>query len=211
MSPRSPSKPKSGDHAEIARRVAQFRKEHFHRLKKTFRDLVEKGQSPRSLFIGCSDSRVVPDLLAGTDPGRLFIARNVGAVVPPYGGRQHETAAAIEYAVLALGVRHILVCAHSHCGAMRALYQPPEPGAAHLRQWLAEAREAALDAPPSEEVFAQTEKRSVVIGIERLLGYPFVAERVADGRLALHGLYYIIEQGDVQVLDYARGKFIALE
>ena len=94
---------------------------------------------------------------------------------------------------------------------MRALYQPPQPGATHLTQWLAEAREAALDAPPSEEVFVQTEKRCVVIGIERLLDYPFVAERVADGRLALHGLYYIIEKGDVQVLDYGRGKFIALQ
>lgn len=195
---------------EIARRVARFRAEHYARLEQTYRDLVEHGQNPRTLFIACSDSRVVPHLLAGADPGDLFVVRNVGAIVPPYGGDQHATGAAIEYAVLALGVRHIVVCAHSHCGAMHALYQPPKPGADHLNRWLDQAREAMLDAAVSDEVLRQTEQRSVVIGIERLLGYPPVAERVSDGSLSLHGLHYVIEDGDVLVLDYARGEFVSL-
>jgi carbonic anhydrase len=159
------------------------------------------------LFIGCSDSRVIPNLLAGADPGELFVVRSVGAIVPEHGSDEHATGAAIEYAVLVLGVRHIIVCAHSHCGAMRALYQPPKPGAEHLNRWLEHGREAALDAAESDEIVVQTAQRSVVIAIERLLGYPSVAERVADGRLALHGLYYIIEEGQVLVLDYARGEF----
>jgi len=192
---------------EIARRVARFRREHYDRLQQTYRDLVEQGQHPRALFIGCSDSRVIPNLLTGADPGELFVVRNVGAIVPAHGSDQHATGAAIEYAVLVLGVRHIIVCAHSHCGAMRALYQSPKPGADHLNRWLEHAREAAFDASESDEVVVRTAQRSVVIGIERLLGYPSVAERVADGRLALHGLYYIIEEGQVLVLDYARGQF----
>jgi len=195
---------------EIARRVARFRKDHYHRLEKTYRDLVEHGQNPRTLFIACSDSRVVPHLLAGADPGQLFVVRNVGAIVPPYGSDQHATGAAIEYAVLVLGVIHIVVCAHSHCGAMRALYHPPKEGAPHLNRWLEHAREAVLDAPESADVLRHTEQRSVVIGVERLLGYPAVAERVAEGALSLHGLYYVIEDGDVMVLDYARGEFVSM-
>ena len=195
---------------EIARRVARFRREHYSRLEQTYRDLVEKGQHPRALFIGCSDSRVIPNLLTEADPGELFVLRTVGAIVPQHGSDQHATGAAIEYAVLALGVRHIVICAHSHCGAMRALYQPPIPGAHHLGLWLEQAREAAVDAPESDDVIAQTAQRSVVIGIEHLLGYPEVAERVADGRLAVHGLYFIIEEGEVLVLDYARGEFSPL-
>ena len=202
--------PRLAIHDEIARRVARFREEHFQRLEQTYRDLVEKGQNPQSLFIACADSRVLPHLLANADPGELFVVRNVGAVVPPYGGSQNETAAAIEFAVLVLGVRHIVVCAHSHCGAIRALYEPPKPEARHLNRWLDEAREAALDAPPSDLVYVKTEQRCVLIGVERLLGYPFVAERVADGRLSLHGLYYILERGEVLVLDYARGEFSPL-
>lgn len=195
---------------EIARRIARFRREHYSRLERTYRDLVEKGQHPRALFIGCSDSRVIPNLLTGADPGELFVLRTIGAIVPPHGSDQHATGAAIEYAVLALGVHHIVVCAHSHCGAMRALYQPPIAGAHHLNLWLEQAREAALDASESDEVVVETAQRSVVIGIERLLGYPEVAERVADGRLALHGLYYIIEEGEILVLDFSRGEFSPL-
>jgi carbonic anhydrase len=202
--------PRSVIHDEILRRVARFREEHFERLEETYRDLVEKGQNPQSLFIACSDSRILPHLLADADPGELFVLRNVGAIVPRYGSGQHSAGAAIEFAVLTLNVRHIVVCSHSHCGAMRALYQPPMPGAEHLNRWLDEAREAALDAPPSEEVFVKTEQRCVLIGIDRLLRYPFVAERVADGRLSLHGLYYIIERGEVLILDYARGQFSPL-
>ena len=107
--------------------------------------------------------------------------RNVGAIVPPYDGDQHATGAAIEYAVLALGVRHVVVCSHTHCGAMAALYRDPKPGTPHLDGWLAHAREAALPLQPTEDVLRRTEQRMVVIGLERLLGYPVVADAVARG------------------------------
>ena len=108
------------DVEEARRRLKQFRAGHFRRFESEFRTLVERGQDPKALFIGCSDSRVVPHLLLGAEPGDLFVMRNVGAIVPPWGSDQHATGAAIEYAVLALGVRHIIVCSHTHCGAMAA-------------------------------------------------------------------------------------------
>jgi carbonic anhydrase len=188
-------------------RLRRFRGEHFGRFESEFRTLVERGQNPRALFIGCSDSRVVPHLLLGADPGDLFVMRNVGAIVPPYGSDQHATGAAIEYAVLALGVRHIAICTHSHCGAMAALYHEPKNGAKHLNGWLEHAREAALPLRESEDVLRRTEQRMVVIGLERLMGYPMVADAVARGDLALHGWHYVIEEGKVLKLDVASGQF----
>ena len=189
-------------------RLRRFQAGHFKHFAAEFRSLVERGQDPHALFIGCSDSRVVPHLLLGAEPGDLFVMRNVGAIVPPYDGRPHATGAAIEYAVLALGVRHICVCTHSHCGAMAALYHEPKPGATHLNGWLEHAREAVLPLPESDDVLRRTEQRMVVVGIERLLGYPMVAEAVARGELALHGWHYVIEEGRVMVLDVATGIFL---
>jgi carbonic anhydrase len=188
-------------------RLKRFRAEHFTQFESEFRSLVQEGQDPHALFIGCSDSRVVPHLLLSAEPGDLFVLRNVGAIVPPYAGEPHGTGAAIEYAVLALGVRHIVVCTHSHCGAMAALYHDPKPGATHLNGWLEHAREAALPLPASDEVLRRTEQRMVVVGLERLMGYPMVAEAVARGALALHGWHYVIEEGKVMALDVATGVF----
>ena len=188
-------------------RLRRFQAGHFKQFASEFRSLVERGQDPHALFIGCADSRVMPNMLLGTKPGDLFEMRNVGAIVPPYGGAPHATGAAIEYAVLALGVRHIVVCTHSHCGAMAALYHAPKAGATHLNGWLEHAREAVLPLPESEDVLRRTEQRMVVIGVERLLGYPMVADAVARGDLALHGWHYVIEDGKVMVLDVATGEF----
>lgn len=193
--------------AEVRRRLRRFHVEHFRRSEGEFRSLIERGQDPRALFIGCSDSRVVPHLLLGAEPGDLFVIRNVGAIVPPYGSDQHAAGAAIEYAVLELNVRHIVICAHSHCGAMAALYRDAKPEAKHLNAWLAHAREAALPLTVSEEVLRRTEQRMVVLGFERLLGYPMVADAVESGALALHGWHYVIEEGKVLALDAATGEF----
>jgi len=195
------------DVEEARRRLARFRAGHFRRFASEFRTLVERGQDPKALFIGCSDSRVVPHLLLGAEPGDLFVMRNVGAIVPPYASEQHATGAAIEYAVLALGVRHVVVCAHTHCGAMAALYHDPKPGADHLNGWLEHAREAALPMRESPEVLRRTEQRMVVLGLERLMGYPMVRDAVERGALALHGWHYVIEEGRVLALDLESGEF----
>ena len=109
---------------ELLLRLRRFHDHTFPGSQEQFQNLVRDGQHPTILFIGCSDSRLVPYLLTGTGPGELFLVRNVGAFVPPYDGSAgfHGTAAAIEYAVLNLQVTRIVVCGHSHCGGIRALY-----------------------------------------------------------------------------------------
>jgi carbonic anhydrase len=191
--------------------LRSFHDNAFPTQRSLFRHLVDDGQHPTTLFIGCSDSRLVPYLLTGAGPGELFLVRNVGAFVPPHDQSAgfHGTAAAIEFAVLHLDVRRIVVCGHSHCGAIRALYGGASPAATHLAQWLELAREAALPvAEPGPEVLRRSEQRAVVLQLERLMDYPMVRERVETGRLTLHGWHYVIEDGEVHVFDLGRNGFV---
>jgi len=222
---------------ELLHRLRRFHDKAFPHYRERFQKLVEEGQHPTTLFIGCSDSRLVPHLLTGAGPGDLFMVRNVGALVPPCLGTRdgglHGTAAAIEFAVLNLKVSHIVVCGHSHCGAMRALYDDIPEEAVNLGAWLELAREAALpvrlfdpgfakDAVSAAgagsggasadglrvEVLRRTEQRSVMLQLERLMDYPMVRRRVERGELSLHGWHYVIEDGEVHVFDLAAGGFV---
>ena len=191
--------------------LRRFRSECFPSFRDHYRRLAAQGQHPSTLFIGCSDSRVVPTLLTDAPPGELFVVRNVGNLVPPFESEldYFETPAAIEFATFGLQVEHIVVCGHSHCGAIRALYAPPDPQTPHLARWLELARGAKLDQSPSEEVLRRTERRSVELQVERLMSYPSVREAVEGGRLSLHGWHYVIEDGEVHVFDLAGGRFVA--
>ena len=196
---------------ELLERLRRFQTDAFPQQRSLFRHLVDDGQHPLTLFIGCSDSRLVPYLLTGAGPGELFLARNVGAFVPPYDQSQgfHGTAAAIEYAVLNLQVQRIIVCGHSHCGAIRALYEEVVPAAQNLARWLDLGREAALPvAEPGPEVMRRTEQRAIVLQLERLMDYPMVRDRVEARALTLHGWHYVIEDGEVHVFDVAVGAFV---
>lgn len=197
------------DRDQLLARLSRFEKQFFPRYEKSYRRLVDEGQHPKTLFIGCSDSRIVPYALMDCGPGELFIARNVGNLVPPWdmSAGFHGTAAAIEFAVLQLQVQNVIVCGHSHCGAIRGLYETPAADALHLRQWLELARGAALPGPVSADVLRRVEQRSIVLQLERLMSYPMVASRVKEGRLFLHGWYYVIEDGQVLVLDAEKGSF----
>jgi carbonic anhydrase len=213
---------------DLLERLRRFHDHTFPGVQGTFEHLVKDGQRPTILFIGCSDSRLVPHLLTGAGPGELFLVRNVGAFVPPYNGYLdpadrnhgepgmpqwiglHGTAAAIEFAVLMLSVVHIVVCGHSHCGAVRALYAETPEAAPNLSAWLKLGREAALPvAEPGPEVLRRTEQRAVVLQLERLMNYPMVRERVEARALQLHGWHYVIEDGEVHVFDVQRGGFVA--
>jgi carbonic anhydrase len=191
--------------------LQRFQADHFPRFREHYERLVSDGQKPGALFLGCSDSRVVPDVLMGTGPGELFIVRNPGNIAPPFEPVHgyHGTSAAIEYGVLTLGVSDIVVCGHSHCGAIRALYSPPNPDTPHINKWLELAHEARVDEPVTEEMLRQTEQRSVALQLSRLMSYPMVRDRVEQGRLALHGWHYIIERGEVLILDVERGEFVS--
>ena len=211
---------------DLLLRLRRFHSDYFPLHQQRFQDLVAEGQHPKTLFIGCSDSRVVPYLLTGTGPGELFIVRNVGAFIPPYGGYLrdprdaadtdapqqlvglHGTTAAIEFAVLSLHVERIIVCGHSHCGAISAAYEGVPEEAVALRAWLQLAREALLPVQSSPEALRRTEQRVVVLQLERLMGYPMVRREVERGKLTLHGWHYVIEDGEVHVFDVQQGNFV---
>lgn len=196
---------------ELLQRLRRFHLDAFPQYREQFQTLVDEGQHPTTLFIGCSDSRLLPYLLTGAGPGELFLVRNVGAFVPPYDGSygHHGTAAAIEFAVLELHVSRIVVCGHSHCGAIKALYGEVSPEARNLQRWLDLGREAALPVQPGPEALRRTEQRAVVLQLERLMEYPMVRRRVEDGSIAPHGWHYVIEEGEVHVFDVATGGFVA--
>ncbi len=195
---------------ELLAGLKRFRRDSFPRFRDHYTRLVQEGQKPSTLFVGCSDSRLIPELLTDSAPGELFIVRNVGNLIPPFEPDfgYHGTSAGIEFAVLSLNVKDIVICGHSHCGAIQALYEPPRQETPHITKWLELARGARLAEPVSEDVLRRSEQRSVALQLERLLGYPMVRERVEAGGLCLHGWYYVIEEGAVRILDVESGRFM---
>lgn len=194
---------------------------HFqYSIFRSHRELFEqlaKQQQPIALFITCSDSRLDPNLLTQTDPGELFILRNAGNLVPPYGAVLGGEAATVEFATARLGIQDVIVCGHSHCGAMKALI---EPGSCHdlpaVAQWLTHAestrrimREKYPDLAGLELLTATVEE-NVLVQLENLRTHPAVAAKLARGELKLHGWVYKIETGDVFAYDPARGQFAPL-
>jgi carbonic anhydrase len=196
----------------------KFKDTHFPYLENKFENLVTHGQSPDVLFIGCSDSRVVPDLIVDSKPGDMFIVRNIGNFVPPYKNDNdfHGSTAAIEYAVSVLNVKDIIVCGHSHCGACAALYEDlsNEPHLIHVHKWLElgkKAKEYTLsnitDKDSIDDKLRITEKISIKHQLENLLTYPEVFRRVNDGSLGIHGWYYRIEDGSIEYYDGIENNF----
>jgi carbonic anhydrase len=196
--------------------VHAFQRAHFTRYRELFENLATRGQNPETLFITCSDSRVVPNLITGTDPGELFTVRNVGNMVP-HPSLPGGTAAGIEYAVCLLGIQNIVVCGHTHCGAIRALMEPQTLAKVPLvHKWLSqsdrvrelvEERYGHLD-PEARERAAEEE--NVLVQLEHLREFPFVADRLASGTLRLSGWVYKIETGDVFDYDPNIGQFVAM-
>ncbi len=194
-----------------------FQKVKFNQSKERFRKLVSEGQNPKALFIGCSDSRVMPAMITGSKAGDLFIVRNIGNFVAPFkpSADYHATASAIEYAVSILEVSDIIVCGHSHCGAIAALFKDikPTPENIHTIKWLElgqEAKKVALLAykkDDKETMLRYTEKISVVYQLDNLLTYPGVKKRVDEGTLFLHGWHYHIEHGDIEYYDDENYEF----
>jgi carbonic anhydrase len=171
------------------------------------------GQHPSALFITCSDSRVVPALITGAEPGELFELRTAGNIVPEYDdGRAFGETATIEFAVDVLNVEHIIVCGHSHCGAVNAIVHPGSPDSLPaVHQWLAETepheetRKAADDLDGS--ALTSAVRRHVQVQLERLHRHPSVARQLEHGGLSLHGWVYAVGTGTVSALDPQTGTF----
>ncbi len=188
-----------------------FRDKQFKKYKNRFIDLVQQGQRPKVLFIGCSDSRVDPALITNSDPGELFVLRNIGNMVPPFSPDNdfHGTAAGIEYAVSVLNVTDIIVCGHSHCGAIDGVYREiTDPALIHVKKWLELGKQARdyveetlKDGESVKKKLEMTERISVVFQLSNLLTYPEVARRVEEGSLSLRGWYYKIKTGELEYYD----------
>ena len=178
---------------------------------------MAQGQHPKTLFIGCSDSRLVPYLLTGRRAGRAVHRPQRGRLRPalttapprcPGRCGLHGTTAAIEFAVLNLEVERIVVCGHSHCGAIRRGLRG-RAGGGHQPAGLAElAAEAAVAGARLPRGLRRTEQRAVVLQLERLMAYPMVKRRVEAGELTLHGWHYVIEDGEIHVFDAQQGDFL---
>jgi len=186
--------------------IAKFRHEDFDSHKELFKELGRK-QQPHTLFIGCSDSRVVPELITRTRPGELFMIRNIANIVPPFKKTDDYagTTSAIEYAVQVLNVEAIVVCGHSNCGGCAALHQSPEnlQHIPNVARWLQISREVKgrvekqmVDGTPEEQEWL-TEQINILVQMRNLLTYPYVRERYDNGTLDILGWYYIIETGEI--------------
>jgi carbonic anhydrase len=187
--------------------VADYRKRELPRYASLFEKLSE-GQSPHTLFITCSDSRIQPSLITSTEPGELFLVRNVGNMVPPWRSQASvATGAAIEYAVGVLGVGEIVVCGHSRCGAIRALRAPEEIPAelSLLRAWAKETEAMAKvselpRALPQDEVSRLNALRQ----LDHLATFPAVAQRLGQGKVRLHAWFFDVASGEVSMWSRAQ-------
>lgn len=194
-----------------------FKQEIFPSQEVFFQKLAQ-GQSPETLFITCADSRVVPDLFTQASPGDLFLSRNIGNLVPPYGDIMGGVTAVIEYAVLVLKVKSIIVCGHTDCGAMKAILHPQWleelPAAAAWLRYAEAARHIALSNDVSksdEELLHCLTEENIILQLGHLRTHPAVAARVARGDLQLYGWLYHIHAGDVTTYDASTGRFVPLD
>ncbi|MEX2303259.1 MAG: carbonic anhydrase [Bryobacterales bacterium] len=192
---------------EIIDGVRKFQREVFPEMSGDFKSLAS-GQSPSSLVITCSDSRVVPSLITQTEPGEIFIIRNAGNIVPSHGEMVGGVSATIEYAVMVLNVREIIVCGHSDCGALKGVLHPESVSELPaVRAWLRYADRARMVVEENYDCRDESEKlwaliqENTLAQLDHLMTHPCVASRVRKGQLRLHGWVYHIDSGEVTVYD----------
>lgn len=197
--------------------IHHFQKNVVHDYQALFTRLAD-GQKPLALFITCSDSRIDPCLLTQTDPGELFILRTAGNIVPPYGAVEGGEAATIEYAIAALHVQDVIVCGHSHCGAMSALLHPEQvkemPAVRSLLRHAEATRRIICEnyehiQEPKARLMATIEE-NVLVQLENLKTHPCVAAALSRRSLRLHGWVYKIETGGVFAYSPEQQQFLSM-
>lgn len=196
--------------------IHQFQQSIFSSRRELF-DRLAAGQSPDALFITCSDSRINPNLITQTEPGELFILRNAGNLVPPYGPNAGGEAATIEFAVAGLGVRDIIVCGHSLCGAMKGLLDPAAVAEMPaVSSWLGNAERTRrvirenYKELEGKQLLSACVQENVLAQIENLKTHPAVAARLGRGQIALHAWVYKLETGEVFAFEPEAGQFTRL-
>ena len=196
-----------------------FLAERFRQEKARYEDLAEGGQNPEILLIGCCDSRVSPEVIFDARPGELFVVRNVANIVPPYetSGQFHGTSAALEFAVEALQVKHIVVLGHARCGGIRSFAEKRAPLSSgdFIGKWMSIIAPAAdtLEDPgeePSADYITRLELAAIEQSLANLMTFGSVRRRIANGSLAVHGAYFGIATGRLLVRDPATKTFAPL-
>jgi carbonic anhydrase len=195
----------------------RFLKEYVQHERELLSQLAEGTQRPQALFIGCCDSRVVPNLILAADPGELFVVRNIANIVPPYEAgevRNRSVGAAVDYAVQVLAVPHLIVCGHTACGGLGALadgHEKLREAMPMLAAWLDDAaavlerlRARALE---GEALARQLVFENVVVQLENLLTYPTVQRALAAGKLELHGWVYDVADASLRTYHPAENEF----
>ncbi len=207
--------------SELLQGFQRFRVKSFEPNRELFNRLAMQGQTPRTLLVGCSDSRVDPAILTDSAPGDLFVVRNVANLVPPHEttGRYHGTSAALEFAVCNLKVHNIIILGHSRCGGIRALlegYGENDEGEGFIAPWVkiaASARDEVLQRwPDASNEFKQRacERAGIRASLTNLMTFPFIRQRVEQGQLKLYGWYYDLENGELMQYDSEKDRFYDL-
>jgi carbonic anhydrase len=198
-----------------------YRDDKYEKKRPLIEDLVSRGQHPEVAVVACSDSRVDPAILFQADPGDLFMVRNVANLVPPMEeeGTYHGTSAALEFAVLGLGVKHIIVLGHAHCGGIKMMMEPQPYDSAfkYVPAWVsmlnaAHRRVRATMSKASPEARTRScEQNAVLVSLENLTTFPWVRDRIDAGELQLHGWYVDIAEPELYAYDWEVGKFTPLK
>jgi carbonic anhydrase len=201
---------------KLVRGIHQFQTTEFSAHRELF-ETLSQGQRPETLLITCSDSRIAPELLMQTQPGDLFVLRNAGNLIPPYGAANGGEGATIEYAITALGVKHALVMGHSNCGAMKGLLDPESLVDMPLvSEWLkhADATRQVVDEcyrdVKGADLLNAAIKENALVQLDNLRTYPKVAALMAKGELTLHGWIYEIESGQILAYDPKVSHFVPI-
>ncbi len=200
-------------------RYHRFKFRHFSQNAEHYEQLAKFGQSPDTMIVSCCDSRCDPETIFSAMPGELFVVRNVANLVPPYetGGRFHGVSTALEFAVLNLQVKHILVMGHSGCGGVKAALNQraaQQTEARFISRWMSMLDDAKLrvmskhQGKPQADLTGELEHEGVKVSIANLRTFPFVKQHEDKGRLSLYGLHFDIETGQLKVLNQATGEFV---
>lgn len=206
---------------QLADRYRRFRHRLYAPNAEHYEELATYGQNPEVMLVSCCDSRVDPETIFNAMPGELFVVRNVANLVPPYetGGKYHGVSSALEFAVMNLRVKHIVVMGHSGCGGVKAaldMSTAVQTEAHFIRSWMSMLDNARLrvlaahQMSPQQEKLAALEKEGIKTSIKNLRTFPFVADLEDKGRLSLHGAYFDIATGTLSVLNHSRNEFYPL-
>lgn len=202
-------------------RYRRFRHRHFVLHADRYEELATYGQNPETMVIACSDSRVDPEMIFTAMPGELFIVRNVANLVPPYetGGQFHGVSAAVEFAVMNLRIKHLIIMGHSGCGGVKAALDQSaaiQTEAHFISRWMSMLDDARLSVLAAHQNSPQAvkqealEQEGIKQSIQNLRTFPFVRNEEERGRLSLHGARFDIKSGILSVLNHSRGQFFPL-